>query len=154
MLFIDFSSAFNTIVLSRLADKLIELGLNTPLCAWILDSSGWANTPPDPLPWTQEPLGLRPQPLTVLPVHTWPCGQVQLQHHRQAVVDHQSSSSDESDGAQRSAKATSCTSSDNSDRDRHPRSRHLKKNKANGLRMRQLDYIAKDVERFDWPQRC
>jgi len=37
MLFIDFSSAFNTIVSSRLAGKLIELGLNTPLSAWILD---------------------------------------------------------------------------------------------------------------------
>jgi len=37
MLFIDFSSAFNTIVPSRLAGKLIELGLNTTLCAWILD---------------------------------------------------------------------------------------------------------------------
>ncbi|KAK0138967.1 hypothetical protein N1851_024482 [Merluccius polli] len=31
------SSAFNTIVPTRLVDKLIELGLNTPLCAWILD---------------------------------------------------------------------------------------------------------------------
>jgi len=37
ILFIDFSSAFNTIVPSRLAGKLIELGLNTPLCAWIVD---------------------------------------------------------------------------------------------------------------------
>jgi len=38
MLFIDFSSAFNTIVPRRLADKLIELGLlKHPLCAWILD---------------------------------------------------------------------------------------------------------------------
>jgi len=36
MLFIDFSSAFNTIVTSRLADNLIELGLNTPLWTWIL----------------------------------------------------------------------------------------------------------------------
>ena len=37
LLFIDYSSAFNTIVPTRLAGKLIELGLNTPLCAWILD---------------------------------------------------------------------------------------------------------------------
>jgi len=37
MLLIDFSSAFNTIVPSRLAGKLIELGLNNPLCSWILD---------------------------------------------------------------------------------------------------------------------
>jgi len=32
MLFIEFSSVFNTIVPSRLAGKL-----NTPLCVWILD---------------------------------------------------------------------------------------------------------------------
>jgi len=37
MLFIHFSSAFNTIVPSRLTGKLIELGLNTPLCTWIQD---------------------------------------------------------------------------------------------------------------------
>jgi len=37
MLLIDFNSAFNTIVPSRVAGKLIELGLNTPLCAWILN---------------------------------------------------------------------------------------------------------------------
>jgi len=37
MLIIDFSSAFNTIVPSRLAGNLFELGLNTPLWAWILD---------------------------------------------------------------------------------------------------------------------
>jgi len=34
MLFIDYSSAFNTIVSTRLAVKLIELGLNTPLGSW------------------------------------------------------------------------------------------------------------------------
>jgi len=34
---IDYSSAFNTIAPTRLAGKLIELGLNTPLCAWNLD---------------------------------------------------------------------------------------------------------------------
>jgi len=58
MLFIDVSSAFKTIVPSRLADTLIELSLKTPLCAWILDflrlpgprSSGSTNTPPDPSP--------------------------------------------------------------------------------------------------------
>jgi len=37
MLFIDLSSAFNTIVPSRLAGKLIALVLNIHLCAWILD---------------------------------------------------------------------------------------------------------------------
>jgi len=37
LLFIDFSSAFNTMVPRRLADKVIELGLNTPLCTWIQD---------------------------------------------------------------------------------------------------------------------
>ncbi|KAK1791191.1 hypothetical protein P4O66_013211, partial [Electrophorus voltai] len=37
MLFIDFSSAFNTIVPQHLIGKLSLLGLNTSLCNWILD---------------------------------------------------------------------------------------------------------------------
>ena len=37
MLFIDFSSAFNTIIPSKLITKLSELGINTSLCNWILD---------------------------------------------------------------------------------------------------------------------
>ncbi|KAK1786882.1 hypothetical protein P4O66_017263, partial [Electrophorus voltai] len=37
MLFIDFSSAFNTIVSQHLIGKLSLLGLNTSLCNWILD---------------------------------------------------------------------------------------------------------------------
>lgn len=37
MLFIDFSSAFNTILPSRLLSKLHNLNLNTSLCNWVLD---------------------------------------------------------------------------------------------------------------------
>ena len=37
MLFIDYSSAFNTIVPSKLINKLRFLGLNTSPCNWILD---------------------------------------------------------------------------------------------------------------------
>ncbi|XP_066512322.1 NACHT, LRR and PYD domains-containing protein 12-like [Hoplias malabaricus] len=37
MLFIDFSSAFNTIIPQHLIGKLNILGLKTPLCNWILD---------------------------------------------------------------------------------------------------------------------
>jgi hypothetical protein len=37
MLFIDYSSAFNTIVPSKRITKLRTLGLNTSLCNWILD---------------------------------------------------------------------------------------------------------------------
>jgi hypothetical protein len=37
LLFIDFSSAFNSAVPTRLAGKLIKQGLNIPLCVWILD---------------------------------------------------------------------------------------------------------------------
>ncbi len=37
LLFIDYSSAFNTIVLTKLAVKLSDLGLNTSLCDWIQD---------------------------------------------------------------------------------------------------------------------
>jgi hypothetical protein len=37
ILFIDYSSAFNTIVPTKLIIKLNTLGLNTSLCTWILD---------------------------------------------------------------------------------------------------------------------
>ena len=37
MLFIDYSSAFNTIVPSKLIIMLRTLGLNPFLCNWILD---------------------------------------------------------------------------------------------------------------------
>ncbi|XP_051539932.1 uncharacterized protein LOC127432650 [Myxocyprinus asiaticus] len=37
MLFVDYSSAFNTIVPSKLDVKLQDLGLNSSLCSWILD---------------------------------------------------------------------------------------------------------------------
>lgn len=37
MLFIDFSSAFNTIIPSRLVTKLMDLGLSQPICLWIKD---------------------------------------------------------------------------------------------------------------------
>ena len=37
MLFIDYRSAFNTIVPTKLITKLRSLGLNISLCNWILD---------------------------------------------------------------------------------------------------------------------
>ena len=37
MLFIDYSSAFNTIVPSKLIIKMEALGLNPALCNWALD---------------------------------------------------------------------------------------------------------------------
>ena len=37
MLFIDYSSAFNTIVPSKLVIKLEILGLDSALCNWVLD---------------------------------------------------------------------------------------------------------------------
>jgi hypothetical protein len=37
MLFIDYNSAFNTIVPSKFDSKLRALGLDTTLCNWILD---------------------------------------------------------------------------------------------------------------------
>uniref|UniRef100_A0A669DLI1 Reverse transcriptase domain-containing protein n=1 Tax=Oreochromis niloticus TaxID=8128 RepID=A0A669DLI1_ORENI len=37
MLFVDYSSAFNTIVPSRLFTKLRDLGPNSRLCSWVLD---------------------------------------------------------------------------------------------------------------------
>ena len=37
ILFIDFSSAFNTIPPHRLFQKLIDMGVDTSLCRWVLD---------------------------------------------------------------------------------------------------------------------
>ena len=37
MLFIDYSSAFNTVLPTRLAEKLLILGLSPSLCSWVLD---------------------------------------------------------------------------------------------------------------------
>ncbi|KAJ8381813.1 hypothetical protein SKAU_G00025910 [Synaphobranchus kaupii] len=37
MLFIDFSSAFNTIIPQHLTAKRTQLGLSTSLCNWVLD---------------------------------------------------------------------------------------------------------------------
>ncbi|XP_062848890.1 signal peptide peptidase-like 2 [Trichomycterus rosablanca] len=37
MLFVDFSSAFNTVIPSKLVTKLGDLGINTFLCHWIMD---------------------------------------------------------------------------------------------------------------------
>src|SRR4029434_1667242 len=37
MLFVDYGSAFNSIVPAKLVPKLRSLGLKTPLCNWILD---------------------------------------------------------------------------------------------------------------------
>ncbi|KAK3540544.1 hypothetical protein QTP70_034293 [Hemibagrus guttatus] len=37
MLFIDYSSAFNTVILHKLTHKLFALGLHPTLCDWLLD---------------------------------------------------------------------------------------------------------------------
>ena len=37
VLFVDYSSAFNTILPSKLNSKLLEMGVNPHLCVWILD---------------------------------------------------------------------------------------------------------------------
>ncbi|XP_055499383.1 brain mitochondrial carrier protein 1 isoform X1 [Leucoraja erinacea] len=37
MLFIDFRSAFNTVIPQHLVNKLGEIGISTPLCTWLLD---------------------------------------------------------------------------------------------------------------------
>lgn len=37
MMFIDYTSAFNTIILQKLIHKLVQLGLTILLCNWLLD---------------------------------------------------------------------------------------------------------------------
>ncbi len=79
MLFVDYSSAFNTIVPATLVAKLQTLGLNrSQLDPGLPDrqKSGGQNgqqhiISPDPQHWCTA--GLRPQPTPVLPVHTHDC---------------------------------------------------------------------------------
>ncbi len=83
MLFVDYSSAFNTIVPSKLVVKLHSLGLNNSLSSWILDFlTGRRHVVIN----ISSPLTLNtgaPQPSPVLPVHAWLCSHAQLQRHRQ-----------------------------------------------------------------------
>jgi hypothetical protein len=78
MLFINYSSAFNTIVPSKLVIKLETLGLDPALCNWVLDIlTGRPQVmrvakihlhPADPQHWG--PTRVRFQPSPVLPVHS------------------------------------------------------------------------------------
>ena len=75
MLFIDYSSAFNTIVPSKLIIKCEALGLNTALCNWVLDFltvrpqvvKVGKNISTDPQHWG--PTRVRAQPPPVFPVY-------------------------------------------------------------------------------------
>ncbi len=82
LLFIDYSSAFNTIVLTKLAVKLSDLGLNTSLCDWIQDRLDWIphrqtssgeNGPVNLQlhhPEHRRPTGLCPESPALLSLHT------------------------------------------------------------------------------------
>ncbi len=91
MLFVDYSSAFNTIVPATLVAKLQTLGLNRSLCSWILDFlTGrsqvvrMGNNTSSPLILnTGAPQGCVLSPLLYFPVHTWLYSNTQLECHRQ-----------------------------------------------------------------------
>ena len=83
MLYIDYSSAFNTIVPSKLINKL-----NTSLCNWILDFLTGrpqvvrvGNNTSAMLILNTEASRMRAQSPPVLPVHSLLHGQARLQHH-------------------------------------------------------------------------
>ncbi len=88
MLFVDYSSAFNTIVPATLVAKLQTLGLNRSLCSLILDFlTGRSqvvrmgnNTSSTLILNTGAPQGCF---LSPLPVYTWLYSYTQLQRHRQ-----------------------------------------------------------------------
>jgi hypothetical protein len=63
MLFIDYSSAFNTIVPSKLINKLRTLGLNISLCNWIMDFLTGRPQVVTPILNTGVPQGCVPSPL-------------------------------------------------------------------------------------------
>lgn len=77
MLFVDYSSAFNTITPTRLFTKLQNLKLHPTLCHWIFDflsehrqvvKMGSITSARDPLHWNSP--GVCPKPPPVLPVHS------------------------------------------------------------------------------------
>ncbi len=81
LLFIDYSSAFNTIVPTKLTNKLTGLGLNTSLCDWIQD---FLTGRPQVVkvgqvhlklhhPERRSPAGLRSESPAILSLHTWLC---------------------------------------------------------------------------------
>ncbi len=78
LLFIDYSSAFNTIVPTKLAVKLSDLGLNTSLCDWIQDFHHRQTTSGEngPVhlqlhhPEHKSPTGLCPESPAILSLHT------------------------------------------------------------------------------------
>ncbi len=78
LLFIDYSSAFNTIVPIKLASKLTDLGLNSSLCDWIQD---FLTSRPQVVkvgqfhlklhhPERRSPTGLCPESPALLSLHT------------------------------------------------------------------------------------
>ncbi|KAI4883577.1 hypothetical protein NFI96_009971 [Prochilodus magdalenae] len=87
MLFVDFSSAFNTILLSRLIHKLNTLGINNTLCSWITDfltcRPQCENTSPSPTLSTGRPQGIVLSPIVVHSVHPRLHRNPQFQHHHQ-----------------------------------------------------------------------
>ncbi len=82
LLFIDYSSAFNTIVPIKLAVKLSDLGLNTSLCDWIQDFLTCRPLVVKMLqlhhPERRSPTGLCPESLALLSLHTRLCVLSQL----------------------------------------------------------------------------
>ena len=88
LLFVDYSSAFNTILTSRLFSKMSCLGIPLNLCLWTKDFL--TNRPqavrmaaPFPHFDTQHrgPTGLRAEPFALLSVHTWLHSISHYQHH-------------------------------------------------------------------------
>ena len=78
MLIIDYSSAFYTIVPSKLINKLRTLGLNTSLCNWILD---FLTGQPEVFRVGKNTSAMLTLNTGVLPVNPRLCGCSQLQLH-------------------------------------------------------------------------
>ena len=101
MLFIDYSSAFNTIVPSKLIIKLKVLGLNPALCKWVLEFLTGCpqvvkvgNNTSTSLILNTGPTRMRAQAPPVRPVHPWLRGHTHLQLNHQVCRWHNSSRPD------------------------------------------------------------
>lgn len=99
MLFVGFSSAFNTIVPHKLVNNLHILGLETPQCSWFMDFLTNKRQSVRIGDCTLSILFLSatrvcPQPSPLLPVYIWMHPKTPLQHNSQVCGWHHCCASD------------------------------------------------------------
>ena len=80
MLFVDFSSAFSTVIPSKLMAKLSDLGISTSLCNWTLNFLTNRSVLLHPHTEHRSPTRLHTPPCLLLAVHLRLCPCARIQH--------------------------------------------------------------------------